>query len=328
MRALFVHGMGRSPLSGWPLLHALRANGVQTSVFAYIPAIQGFDNIAARLAARVEALAQADDYVLIGHSLGGVLLRSALSTLPPATRPPTRIFLLGSPVRPSRLAIHFRKNPLYHLLTGDCGQLLASPKRMSAVAPLSVPTTAILGERPIRLTARHFSDEPNDGVVAEQETRAEWINEEIRVPVMHSFLAGNRRVAELVLARTSGCLAAPGDDLAHRRPVWEALSELYLDTDPVPSHEARARQLAASPYPIEHLERILSEEVSPVCQSNLRAVTGVWTGFDARWLEESILRRSHLRQPLYRALLPRIRQARLPDEWWVTKARIDDLRRG
>lgn len=324
MRALFVHGMGRSPLSGGPLLRALRANGVQATSFANIAATQRFDAISTRLAARIAALAPADDYVLIGHSLGGVLLRSALAALPPATRPPTRVFLLGSPIRASRLAACLQHNPLYRLLTGDCGQLLASESRMRRIGPCSAPSTAILGNYPVRLTASRFAGEPNDGVVSATETRADWIEEEVTLPVMHSFLPGDRRVVDAVLARVVGCLAAPSDDLANRRPVWEALSELFLDTDVSASRDWRARQLAVSPYTIEQLERILIDEVCPVCQSNLHAVAGVWTGFDAEWLAASILRRRRLRR---NALLSHLRKSRLPEEWHITKSMIDALRR-
>jgi hypothetical protein len=112
-----------------------------------------------------------------------------------------------------------------------------------------------------------------------------------------------------------------------RRPVWEALSELFLDTDVALSREWRARQLAASPYPIEHLERILTDEVLPVCQGNLYAVAGVWSGFDLQWLEESILRRSQSRWSSPQALFSRIRRSRLPEEWHTTKSMIEALRR-
>src|SRR6202034_4433106 len=52
-----------------------------------------------RVARRLTQIADAGEYVLIGHSLGGVLLREALRDLPRAVRRPTRLFLLGSPIR-------------------------------------------------------------------------------------------------------------------------------------------------------------------------------------------------------------------------------------
>lgn len=103
MQALFVHGMGRSPLSGWPMLHRLRRGSIATESFAYATSIEGFSAIRARLGKRICRLAAGGDYVLIGHSLGGILIRAALENLPESTRLPSRGFLLGSPVRASRL---------------------------------------------------------------------------------------------------------------------------------------------------------------------------------------------------------------------------------
>jgi hypothetical protein len=88
------------------------------------------------------------------------------------------------------------------------------------------------------------------------------------------------------------------EDLEHRRPVWEALSSLFLDTDTSLSRPWRVGILAASPYSIEELQQILIDEVYPVCRSNLWQIAGEWIGFDPQWLESRILRR--LRSPLCR----------------------------
>ena len=82
MQALFVHGMGRSPLSGWPMLRQLRAAGWQTAHFGYMASLQSFDAIAQRLSRRIASTAAQGAYVLIGHSLGGVLIRAAFARLP------------------------------------------------------------------------------------------------------------------------------------------------------------------------------------------------------------------------------------------------------
>jgi hypothetical protein len=84
--------------------------------------------------------------------------------------------------------------------------------------------------------------------------------------------------------------------LADRRPVWAALSNLFLDTDIGLLREATAKELAASPYSVADLERILIDEVYPVCRSNRFAWPGgEWLAFDDGWLEERFLRR--LRSP-------------------------------
>ena len=84
----------------------------------------------------------------------------------------------------------------------------------------------------------------------------------------------------------------PEQDLVNRRPVWTALSALYLDTELSADDIAHlAEQLATSPYTPGELISILLTEIHPVCVGNLRQVAGVWSGFDPAGLEVEILRR-------------------------------------
>lgn len=201
MQVLFIHGMGRSPLSGWPMLRRLRRAGLATETFAYSCCREDFAGIVARLASRLEQLAASGDYILIGHSLGGVLLRAALASLAPASHRPQHVFLLGSPVRPARLAGQLSKNAVFRLLTGDSGQLLASKERMRRIPPLAVPTTAILGTRGLNLRHGPFGSAANDGVVAVSEATADWIRDEIHLPVVHTLLPSSRLVSAGILHR-------------------------------------------------------------------------------------------------------------------------------
>lgn len=115
---------------------------------------------------------------------------------------------------------------------------------------------------------------------------------------------------------------APSVDLSARRPVWEALSTLFLDTDVRIMREDRARVLAGSPYSIETIEAILIDEVYPVCRGNLLSIAGEWNAFDVDWLEDRIMRRlgSPLRA-LHRINLGRL-SVRLSVEWSRTKTAI------
>jgi len=203
MQVLFVHGMGRSPLSAWPMLLQLKRTGLKTATFGYAVTLEDFPAIKKRLAAKILSLAAHGDYVLIGHSLGGVLLRAALNTLPSGTRLPRHLFLLGSPQQPARLAQQLNKNPVYRAFTRDCGQLLGSASRMSEVGPVTVPTTSIVGIRGLSSKRSPFKGDANDGVVSVSEASTEWITDQVLIPTVHTLLPSSKRVAEIILDRVT-----------------------------------------------------------------------------------------------------------------------------
>ncbi len=201
MQLLFVHGMGRSPLSGGLMLWLLKRSGFRVRVFGYSVSFDDFAGIRARLVERISQVAAQGDYVLVGHSLGGVLLRAALNDLPSGTRKASHLFLLGSPVRPARLANRLRNNLIYKTITRDCGRLLGSAERMAELGPVAVPTTVVVGVRGLPWPKDPFDGELNDGVVARSEVCADWAGDEVHVPVGHTFLPASRCVARLILER-------------------------------------------------------------------------------------------------------------------------------
>ncbi len=76
-------------------------------------------------------------------------------------------------------------------------------------------------------------------------------------------------------------------DLLARAPLWEALADLWLDTELADFQlDHIARVIAASPYPLETVMVIHDEEVAPAVSANLLSVAGEWAGFDGDWLNE------------------------------------------
>lgn len=66
------------------------------------------------------------------------------------------------------------------------------------------------------------------------------------------------------------------DELARRKPVWEAMSDLFLDTETRWAVPYIARRCAESGYDDEALERIFWGEVFPEAIPNLLQVAGEW----------------------------------------------------
>jgi len=82
------------------------------------------------------------------------------------------------------------------------------------------------------------------------------------------------------------------DEIARRRPVWEAMSALFLDAQlDADDHAGIADVLVASGYSLAELERILWAELCPVLWTNAASVAGEWRGFDMEYVQGQIVSR-------------------------------------
>jgi hypothetical protein len=194
-RAVLVHGMGRTPLSMLLLAVRLRNRGLDCETFGYFSGSAPFDAIAARLQERLAL--QPAGYLAIGHSLGGLLLREAIHRLPDGAPKPAHIFLLGTPNHASSLAKRLHRSPLFRLLTGDSGQLLADANRMEAIGAVDIPTTVVAGTAGPRHPKGPFGRELNDGVVTVSEAHLPGASLRA-LPLLHTFLMNSAGVADLI----------------------------------------------------------------------------------------------------------------------------------
>ena len=77
-------------------------------------------------------------------------------------------------------------------------------------------------------------------------------------------------------------------ELEKRIPIWNAISEFYLDTELQDSdYETITTIFINSDLHISELKEIDLYEVFPVLKENLLSVAGVWDGFNKKWLNES-----------------------------------------
>jgi hypothetical protein len=199
MRVLLVHGLARTPLSLLGLARDLRRAGYQTELVAYSGALESYQRIIARVRRRLEAAAHSGvPYAAIGHSLGGLMLRSALRDWPSNYRPPGHLILLGTPNRLPRLARRFHRWWPYRMVNGECGQLLAQPRFFADLPEPTVPTTVIAGTRSWPRLLSFFDGDANDGLVAVEETRLDAGAALIEIAASHTFMMNNPTVRAAV----------------------------------------------------------------------------------------------------------------------------------
>ncbi|HTR43465.1 MAG TPA: hypothetical protein VMH87_17775 [Pseudomonadales bacterium] len=121
-------------------------------------------------------------------------------------------------------------------------------------------------------------------------------------------------------------MTATEAQIKERFPVWEALSEFFLDTELQPDdHERIAKILAASPYTENEIEDILMGEICPVCRPNMLSVAGEWIGFDPDWLKERAACRLGKR-PKFRSFFVAIHGWMYARHWNKIKPRILEIR--
>lgn len=199
---VFIDGIGGRRFMRRSLLRHFTARGHACHHFEHRPSRESFDAIRARLSEWLARIAASGPYVVIGYSLGGVLARSVL-TPSPAFPLPRRLVLVASPMQSLRMCRSVRGWRLFHWLTGDCGQLLASDERMSAVALPGVPITCVYGTQgyagPFALAGRTT----NDGMIAVAETSPQAFDDVVAVHASHPVIATCRAVVEVIEARMS-----------------------------------------------------------------------------------------------------------------------------
>ena len=111
--------------------------------------------------------------------------------------------------------------------------------------------------------------------------------------------------------------------LATRRPVWAAISELFLDVKLSDTAIADiSRRLRDSGLSQAQLYEIYADEVAPVLYQNLASPAGEWAGFDLQWLEGTITenRKRSTRFGQVAFLKPLRR-------YWVTRSTIFEWRK-
>jgi hypothetical protein len=198
MRAIIIHGMGRTPLSMCLLAYRLRRAGIKTSLFAYIVTFEQWQGCTKRLNDFIEKSVGEESFVAVTHSLGSVLIRAIL---PSMQRKPSACFFLAPPTQACAAARRLAPQRWYRLLTGEMGQFLANQEFMSSLPVPEMPTKIYAGDA--GLTGRYspFEDESNDGVLMVKETLLPEIALQI-VPSLHTFIMNSRMVSKDIIEMT------------------------------------------------------------------------------------------------------------------------------
>lgn len=200
---ILVHGLLRTGLSMAPMARGLRRRGFQVDAITQLNLHRSVPELADLLYEDVRRLAGDAPVHFVGHSLGGIVIRTALARH--AIPGPTRAVLLGSPNQGSLMAEQMRGvlrlpwgdfDPLRKLRPGELGEChdtgtTDAELGVIAGAP-SRPTGFPWSLAPVRFP----SDRPHDGKVAVDEARLETARDFLVVPYGHTWLMARKDVID------------------------------------------------------------------------------------------------------------------------------------
>jgi pimeloyl-ACP methyl ester carboxylesterase len=182
---VLVHGLARTPISMLPLEWALEDAGYTVINWGYSSVCCAVSDLARELARDLAAEVKPGTPAIhfVGHSLGGIIVRSMIASSPPPNL--GRIVMLAPPNRGSAAADRFE--PALGWLLKPLGDI-TTDEPDNPVFSLGLPPSVEVGV----IAGAH------DGKVSVAESHLEGETDHVVVPSAHTFIMARDDVRQLV----------------------------------------------------------------------------------------------------------------------------------
>ena len=195
---VLIHGLWLPELCLRPLARRLERQGLTVHLFSYPSVHADLCTNAGRLTHFLATLTAATVH-LVGHSLGGILIRALFHHHP--NQKPGRIVTLGTPHGGSQVAQYLSQYACWRQAMGKSVADLLGGIPQNWLPPMREMGT-ISGRRSFgmgRLVYRHLSA-PNDGLLTVEESAFVGACDHIELPVSHTGMLFSCAVARRVSA--------------------------------------------------------------------------------------------------------------------------------
>ena len=193
---ILVHGFLRSRYDMFLLAPRLRKLIPETSVhcFEYPSRKFTMHEAATRLADFVSAKTKGAPVSFVGHSLGGLVVRT-LDSFPQSPARLQRLVTLGTPHQGARIAGFLGRLPAARAIGGPVLAELATPP--VPPQPLHLEVGCVIGQTKTRFGYLPLFGRDNDGLVCVDEAVFPACTKEIRTFIFHGYFPFSQRSAQL-----------------------------------------------------------------------------------------------------------------------------------
>lgn len=200
-QVVILHGLGRSESAMLILENVLAGAGYEVHNLGYPSKDETPEELVARISSAIDACCADNDRPLhlVGHSLGGLLIRAYLARGKPSNL--GRVVLLGTPNRGSELA-DVEEGIMGSMVTwaGPTAEMLGTgPDAFPAsLPPPDYPVGVIAGTRDAIVT-NEWLPLPNDSMVSVESAKLEGMTDFRTFHVTHWGLRNDLQVADAVV---------------------------------------------------------------------------------------------------------------------------------
>ena len=190
MKIIILHGLYMHGLVMQPLSQKLKKLGYETQVLSYNTVSINEESLFGSIE---KALNPLTANVLVGHSLGGLMIKRYLASRKPSSNLVSHVVAIGSPLKGASIVTRIQDlgfgamlgNSPYHGLNKH-EDVWTFPQKLGSIAG-----TMAIGARPILMRRDNTM---SDGTVTVDETRLEGMQDHIEMKQTHTSLIYNTYV--------------------------------------------------------------------------------------------------------------------------------------
>jgi pimeloyl-ACP methyl ester carboxylesterase len=194
---VLLHGIKKTSACMRKFEAHLQSQGFLTKNVDYPSTRYSIEQLAEIVGLEVEDAAESNQdgrIHLIGHSMGGLVIRAMLKSYRPTNL--GRVVMVGTPNNGSQVADFLKTVPLYKMAYGPAGQQLVTDQTAFAgiFGPVDFELGIIAGNRTVDPVSSLLLGyrRPNDGKVTVESTRLAGAADHITIAATHTFIPSNR----------------------------------------------------------------------------------------------------------------------------------------